>query len=60
MIDFAITIENLNTDDEYTDLFSAESIHDAVDMALQYYSLKFSMAEDKIKIKGIKTINENG
>ena len=60
MTDFIITIEDVGNMEEYTDLFSAESIHDAVDMALQYYSLKLAVSEEKIKITGIQTISRYG
>ena len=59
ILDYLITVEDMTRNEQYGDLFSATNIHDAVDMALQYYSLQLQISEDKIKIKSIQTINDH-
>lgn len=58
ILDYLITVGDTTRNEEYSDLFSSTNVHDAVDMALQYYSLQLGISEEKIKIKSIQTIND--
>lgn len=56
MMDFQITIHNLLNGCDYQDIFSAENLHDAVDIALQYYCLQLNIDENKLRITAITNL----
>ena len=55
-MDFQITIHNLLSGSEYQDIFSAENLHDAVDIALQYHCLQLQVEENNLRITAITNL----